>query len=117
MKRLVRAFREAGAAGLVSKRRGQPPNCRSGVAFKEQGPDRLRSRYPDFGPTLAAEHLRGDGFPLSRETLRQWMIEGGLWRVAKQRGKPRPPRGRRPKLGEPVQIDGGPHDRVKQLAI
>lgn len=110
MKRLVRAFREAGAAGLVSKRRGQPSNHRFDTAFKEQALDRLRSRYPDFGPTLAAEYLRGDGFPLSRETLRQWMIDAGLWRVAKQRGKPHPPRERRPRLGELVQIDGSPHD-------
>jgi transposase len=110
MKRLTRAFREVGAAGLVSKRRGQPSNHRLDAAFKAQVLDRLRSRYPDFGPTLAAEYLRGDGFPLSRETLRQWMIEDGLWRVTKQRGKPHPPRERRPRLGELVQIDGSPHD-------
>lgn len=110
VKRLMRAFREAGAAGLVSKRRGLPSNHRFDATFKAQALDRLRTCYPDFGPTLAAEYLRGDGLPLSRETLRQWMIEDGLWRVSKQRGKPHPPRPRRPRLGELVQIDGSPHD-------
>lgn len=110
VKRLVRAFRAKGAAGVVSKRRGQPSNHKFDVVFKEQALDRLRTRYPDFGPTLAAEYLQQDGFPLSRETLRQWMIEGGLWRATKSRGKPHPPRPRRPRLGELVQIDGSPHD-------
>lgn len=110
VKRLVRAYRESGAAGLVSRRRGQPSNNRFGAAFKAQVLDRLRSRYPDFGPTLAAEYLQQDGFPLSRETLRQWMIEDGRWRVARPRGKPHPPRPRRQRLGELVQIDGSPHD-------
>jgi len=30
---------------------------------------RLRQRYADFGPTLAAEHLAKEGFTVSRETL------------------------------------------------
>lgn len=33
-----------------------------------------------------------------------------MWRVAKQRGKHHPPRERRPRLGELVQIDGSPLD-------
>ncbi len=110
VKRLVRAFRADGVRGRVSKRRGQPSNHKLDATFKEQALERLRTRYPGFGPTLAAEYLQQDGFPLSRETLRQWMIEGGLWRAAKPRGKPHPPRPRRPRLGELAQIDGSPHD-------
>jgi response regulator of citrate/malate metabolism len=41
---------------------------------------RLRQRYADFGPTLAAEHLAQEGFPVSRETLRKWMTKAALWR-------------------------------------
>jgi hypothetical protein len=32
---------------------------------------RVRQRYADFGPTLAAEHLAQEGLPVSRETLRK----------------------------------------------
>jgi hypothetical protein len=40
---------------------------------------RVRQRYADFGPTLAAEHLAQEGLPVSRETLRKWMIQSALW--------------------------------------
>jgi len=110
VKRLVSAFREEGAAGLVSKRRGQPSNNRIDSAIKAQILGRLRDRYVGFGPTLAAEYLQGDGFDLSKETLRCWMIEAGLWRAGKKRAGVHPPRERRPRLGELVQIDGSPHD-------
>ena len=39
---------------------------------------RLRQRYADFGPTLAAEHLAQEGLPVSRETLRKWMMKASL---------------------------------------
>ena len=68
VKRLVRDWREGGAAGLVSKRRGQPSNHRIGEGIKSQVLERLRECYPDFGPTLAAEYLRNEGFRVSKET-------------------------------------------------
>jgi len=39
---------------------------------------RLRQRYADFGPTLAAEHLAQEGLSVSRETLRKWIGEDQL---------------------------------------
>lgn len=110
VKRLVSAFRKEGAAGLVSKRRGQPSNNRIDAAIKAEVLMRLRDRYVGFGPTLAAEYLQGDGFTLSKETLRGWMVEAGLWRAGKKRAGVHPPRERRPRLGELVQIDGSLHD-------
>lgn len=110
VKRLVRAWRERGAQGLVSQRRGRPSNRRFDAVIKAQVLDRLRTRYSDFGPTLAAEYLCHEGLPVSKETLRHWMIEAGLWRAAKQRGRAHPPRPRRSRMGELVQIDGSPHD-------
>ncbi len=72
---------------------------------------RVKERYADFGPTLAAEYLRAEGFTVSKETLRGWMIEAGVWQ-AKHKRPPRlhPPRPRRARLGELVQIDGSAHD-------
>lgn len=92
VKRLVSAFRKEGAAGLVSKRRGQPSNNRTAQAIKAQVIERLRDRYAGFGPTLAAEYLQGDGYGLSKETLRGWMMEAGLWRAKKKREAVHPPR-------------------------
>jgi hypothetical protein len=46
----------------------------------------VRSRYADFGPSLAAEVLLAkDGVKVSREALRKWMVADGLWLSRKQR--------------------------------
>jgi len=112
IKRLVRAYRRDGAAGLVSQRCGQASNRRVAAAEQEHFVARVRRYYPDFGPTLAAEHLAAEhGFTYSAETLRAWMTVAGLWRPRRGRtARPHPPRPRRPCRGELVQIDGSPHD-------
>ncbi|MGO6930107.1 ISNCY family transposase, partial [Rhizobium ruizarguesonis] len=64
----------------------------------------------DFGPTLAAEKLaERDGLRVSRETLRSWMVDAGLWLSRKQRRTFHQPRLRREAYGELVQIDGSEH--------
>ena len=111
VRRLQRRYEALGTEGLVSNRRGRLSNHRYPEAFKEAVLARIRSCYGDFGPTLAAEYLAGEGLRLSKETARTWMIEAGLWQAAKgRRASLHPPRPRRPRLGELVQIDGSPHD-------
>ena len=112
IKRLCRAYREEQAQGLISKRRGQASNRRIPDAERERFLGLVRQHYPDFGPTLAAEYLcREHGFAHSAETLRGWMIGAGIWRAKMAaRKRPHPPRERRPRLGELIQIDGSPHD-------
>ena len=49
-------------------------------AIREEALKLVRHWYADFGPTLAHEYLaREHGLAFSVETLRQWMIEAGLW--------------------------------------
>lgn len=111
MRRLQKGYEAQGAAALVSKKRGRPSNRRLDEAFRESVVGVLKARYVGFGPTLAAEYLAQDGHRVSKETLRQWMIEAGLWSAAPGRRRAlHPPRPRRPRLGELVQIDGSPHD-------
>jgi hypothetical protein len=70
----------------------------------------VRSRYADFSPSLAAEVLfEKDGVKVSRETLRRWMVEDGLWLSRKQRRSFPQPRLRREAYGELIQIDGSEH--------
>jgi transposase len=116
VKRLVRAHRQAGAAGLVSKRRGRASNRRIEQAEREEVLAQVRARYADFGPTLAAEYLHSyQGYTRSVETLRRWMIEDGLWQPKRQRRqRPFQLRERRACVGELVQIDGSPHDWLEQ---
>lgn len=112
VKRLLRRYREAGAAGLVSRHRGKRPNNAIAQATREAILARVRSHYADFGPTLASEKLlERDGYRVSAETLRQWMIAEQLWQPRKRRqARIHQRRPRRPCRGELVQIDGSPHD-------
>jgi predicted DNA-binding protein (UPF0251 family) len=73
--RLLKAYRPAGPAGLISKRRGHRSNRRKPEALRKAVLAIIREWYWDFGPTLAAEKLREvHGITLGRETLRLWMI-------------------------------------------
>jgi len=109
--RLLQAYDQAGADGLVSKKRGRPSNRRHSEDFRNLVLDLVREHYADFGPTLAAEKLlERHRIAVSKETLRQWMMEAGIW-VSRRERKKRvfQPRGRRDCFGELVQIDGSLH--------
>jgi len=112
IKRLVQRYRAEGAAGLVSRHRGRHPNNRIAEGVRREILDLVRSRYADFGPTLACEKLAEcHGHKVSVETLRQWMIAEGLWKPrARRPARIHQRRPRRPCRGELVQIDGSPHD-------
>lgn len=70
----------------------------------------IRERYLDFGPTLTAEKLaEHHGLNVSRETLRKWMQEAGIWLSRKQCRTFQQPRLRREAYGELIQIDGCDH--------
>lgn len=110
--RLVKAYRREGAAGLVSKRRGRASNRRGDEQNKVDALQLVRTHYHDFGPTLAAEKLwEYHALPVSKETLRQWMIADGLWQEKRRKkAKIHQSRQRRACFGELVQLDGSHHD-------
>ncbi|MCP1636948.1 transposase [Kerstersia gyiorum] len=111
VRRLQSRYRDQGAAGLVSVRRGRASNRSKPDPVKQAILSRGRECYGDFGPTLAAEYLRAEGHELSKETLRQRLIEEGLWQANnKRRQRAYPPRLRRARVGELIQIDGSQHD-------
>jgi len=111
VKRLLRAYRQSGAEGLISKRRGKPSNNRLNAEVKQQAIDLIYSQYHDFGPTLAHEKLtEKHGLKLSVETVRKLMITEGLWKPKKAKKLVvHQMRERRACQGELVQIDGSPH--------
>ena len=110
VQRLLKTFREDGAVALRHKARGRPSNNRTSEGLRDLTLAIVRERYADFGPTLAAEKLaERDGVKISRETLRKWMIEDGLWLSRSQRRVFHRPRLRRECYGELIQIDGSDH--------
>ena len=122
--RTLRArYDRSGASGLVSLRRGKPSNRAYPDQFRNSILDIVRSQYPDFGPTFAAQKLlERHGITIGTDTLRSWMIAGGIWADRKARRKPvYQPRYRRDCFGELVQIDGSEHwwfeDRGPQCTL
>lgn len=112
VKRLWKRYREKGASGLVSGRRGKPSNNRMAAETMQLAVDWLTSRYADFGPTLAREKLvEKHGLKVSVGSVRKIMIEQELWKPKKARKVAvHQMRERRACFGELVQIDGSPHD-------
>ncbi len=89
VRRLVARYRDRGAGGLVSGHRGKRSNNAIAASVRREVLGLVRERHPDFGPTFAGGKLVEDhGHRLSKETLRQWMIEDGLWEAkAAQRSR------------------------------
>src|SRR3989338_591432 len=85
VRRLMRRVKGEGDRGLIHRLRGRPSNRKTPAAVRQRILVRVRERYADLGPTLAREHLARQGLRVSRETLRQWLIQAGLWKPRRQR--------------------------------
>jgi transposase len=119
-KRLYKRFRAEGPTGLVHRSVGRVSNHAHPVVDRERVLDLIREHYGGgtkrgpgqrFGPTLVAEHLREDHellVPVS--TLRDWMLEAGLWSRSRRSRTKAKRRERRAHFGELVQFDGSFHD-------
>ncbi len=112
IKRLLKRYRKQGAEGLVSKHRGRKAANRLCENVKKKSLELLKTKYQDFGPTLAHEKLvEKDKLQLSVESVRKIMIEESLWKPRKlKKVVTHQLRERRACFGELVQIDGSPHD-------
>src|ERR1700712_2619081 len=113
--RLAVRYRDGGGGALIHKSRGRSASNKLGAGVRELVLELIRKNYHDFGPTFAAEMFQErHGIDVSRETLRKWMVEAGVWLSRKQRRSFHQPRLRRESLGELVQIDGSEHRWFEQ---
>lgn len=111
-RRLLKKYRNNGDEGLVSGHRGKPSNHRLGERKRQVIVEFIgKPIFEGFGPTLLKEKLAEyQGVKISKETLRQMMIEEGKYQPkAKKKKTPHPQRERRGRRGELVQIDGSYH--------
>ena len=106
-------MKKQGDPVVVHGLRGRASNRKIDGKVKAQALKILKqAEWYDFGPTFAAEQLaKRYEIKVSNETLRQWMMEAGLWK-----GRPRSVedvrcwRPRRSAFGELVQWDTSEHD-------
>ena len=111
LRRIRKRYLIEGTAGLLSKKKGQVSGNKTSEKFRCKVMNLLQEKYIDFGPTLAREKLlERDKLQVSRETLRKWMIEDGLWTSKRKKDKrvyQRRPR--RSQFGALLQGDGSHH--------
>ena len=122
MYRLLSRFREAVRLAIADRAAAAPQTtaCRMSFAIMRSlwcGSTTRISARPWRPRSLAERHdLR-----VSRETLRSWMVQAGIWRPRAERKRIQQPRHRREHVGELVQIDGWEHrwfeDRAAALHV
>lgn len=110
-RRILFRYRQNGDIGLVSKHRGKPSNHRLEDDKRETIVEMMADpKYSGFGPTLMSEKLEEyQGIVVSRETVRQLMIEEGRHHPRVKKKRVHLQRERRERRGELVQIDGSYH--------
>jgi len=117
VRRLLKGMKERGDKVVIHAARGRP-SPRKIVEATEQKAVGILSEAVcrGFRPTLAMEYLRDKHqIEVSKETVRQWMLRGQLWRGKKEKIQPvhvwRP---RRSRCGELVQWDTSEHDWLEE---
>jgi len=109
-KRVWARYQLQGDGGLVHAARGKPGKRGKPAKLKARILARYDERYPDFGPTLAAEYMAEEGLVVDHETLRRWLLAKGKPRMRRRRQRHREWRERKPCFGAMVQLDGSHHD-------
>jgi transposase len=116
--RLMSRYEAGGAGALIYQARGRASNRQLSAGIREYAVELVRTKYADFGPTLATEILQEKhSITIGRETLRRWLMADGLWLSRKQRKTFHQPRLRRERFGELVQIDGSDHYLLRLIPL
>ena len=117
-RRLLQRYRAQGPEGIISGHRGKPSNNRMPEEQRKKILKKLKEDYYDFGPTFASEKLASeDELIVSKETVRQIMIDAGLHKAKMRKEEnAHPLRERRKHRGELVQMDGSYHAWLEDRA-
>jgi transposase len=112
VRKLLARVQKEGDRGVVHGLRGRASNRKVGEKERQRAVQLVQTKYRDFGPTLAAEYLEEKhGVRVSKEALRQWLMEAGVWKARRRKVEEvhvwRP---RRSCCGELVQWDTSEHD-------
>ena len=109
VRRIVARIRLEGDKGIMHRLRGSSSNRR--LACKNKALRLFKTKYPDFGPTLASEKLfERDKIKVNDETLRLWLIGEGIPYKKRKKRPHRQWRERKHYFGEMIQMDGSDHD-------
>src|SRR3990170_1669848 len=108
--RLKSKVRGADLRGIVHGNRGKPPKTAIGKETKETILNLYLNTYNGFNVSHFGESLKeAHGIDVSRETLRNLLLNSGLRCKAKSQPKHRSRRTRMPKSGLLIQMDSSEH--------
>lgn len=113
VRELLVRLEEQGDIAVIHGLRGKVSNRRLAEETRQRAMEFLKQpEWYDFGPTFASEQLgKRHDIHVSKETVRGWMIEGGLWKSHSRKLKAAHPwRPRRGGYGELTQWDTSDHD-------
>lgn len=115
IRNVIAKIKEKGDKAIVHGNRGRRSPRKMSREQEEIIAEVIRRRYSGFSPTLASEKLcECEGLRVSKEKLRQIMLEKGLWHRSRKRRKVYRWRERKAYVGEMVQMDGSHHDWLEQ---
>lgn len=111
VRNLTKILLESGKRGLISKKRGHPSNRSYSSPFREEVISHVKDFYFGYPPKFTRDKLEEvHGIAIPCQTLRNWLIDEGLWEVKKcKKKKLHLPRNRREHFGELIQADGSHH--------
>lgn len=82
IKRLVKRLKDNGKTGIIHKARGKPSNRKLPEKIKIKVLKLYLEKYKGLYLTRASEKLAEEhNISISHETLRNWLIESGYWKV------------------------------------
>ena len=115
IRRIVKAVRIEGDKGIVHKSRGKPSNVAISKKIRARIISLYKEKYKGFGPLFANEKLfEIDKMKIATQTLRNWLIAEGEWKIRRNHKEHRQWRERRQCFGEMVQMDGSHHDWLEE---
>lgn len=112
VRELVSRLRQEGDGGILHRLRGRVSKRKLSEGVRGKVVRLVKREYSDFGPTLAAEYLaEKHGVVVSKESVRQILMEAGVWKRKRRRVEEvHVWRARRSCCGEMEQWDSSNHD-------
>ena len=115
IRRIVRRIETQGDKGIMHGTRGKDSNRKTAKSLVSRVVQLYREKYLGFGPTLMSEKLRElEAIEVSKESVRTWLMDAGLWHKGRRRRVHRQWRQRKTRFGELIQMDGSHHSADKR---
>jgi hypothetical protein len=106
LRRLYKRYKQQGCSGLLHRLQGRTSNRKITINVRNSILSCYKNNCIGYGPTRAAEKLACLGYAISRETLKRWLIEEGIWHQQSGQNKQQLRVNRKINFGETIFLSG-----------